>query len=101
MPKYTQYTSEFKREAVKLAQSSDQPTSTVAKEMGIKPNTLYNWIYTAMKQQVPTSKSISTTKHRYQDLEKENRDLKKNLKRAKMERDILKKAIAYFTSLEE
>ena len=38
--------------------------------------------------------------HRYQELERENLQLKKELKRAEMERDILKKAAAYFASQE-
>lgn len=37
---------------------------------------------------------------RYQELEQENRQLKKALKRAEMEREILKKAAAYFASQE-
>ena len=52
MPKGTHYTSEFKREAVKLAQSSDRPTSQIAAELGIKANTLYNWVSTAMKDKI-------------------------------------------------
>ena len=100
MAKYTQYTSEFKREAVKLAQSSDKPNATIALELGIKPNTLYNWISLAMKDNVSTPSKSAKPSHRYQELEKENRQLRRDLKRAQQERDILKKAAAYFASQE-
>ncbi len=101
MPKGTNYTSEFKREAVKLAQSSDRPTSQIAAELGIKANTLYNWVSTAMKDKItPTASTELKAKHSYQDLERENKRLIKELKRAEMEREILKKAAAYFASQE-
>ena len=101
MPKGTHYTSEFKREAVKLAQSSDRPTSQIAAELGIKANTLYNWVSTAMKDKItPVASTEPKSKHSYQDLERENKRLTKELKRAEMEREILKKAAAYFASQE-
>jgi len=101
MPKGTHYTSEFKREAVKLAQSSERPTSQIAAELGIKANTLYNWVSTAMKDKITPAKSTaSKSKHSYQELESEIKRLNKELKRAEMEREILKKAAAYFASQE-
>lgn len=102
MSKGTLYTSEFKREAVKLAQTSEHSVATTAKELGVKPNTLYNWVNKAMKEKTITNKPIISTgpKHRYSELEQENRQLKKQLKRTELERDILKKAAAYFASQE-
>jgi len=100
MSKYTQYTSEFKIEAVKLAQSSDKPISTIANELGVKSNTLYNWISLAMKNNILKTSKSSKPNYRYQELEKENLHLRRELKRAKQEREILKKAAAYFASQE-
>ena len=98
MSRTANYPSEFKEEAVKLALSSDKPTSQIAIELGIKPNTLYNWKDKAMKSKIPVPKKSPSQS--YQDLERENKRLQKELKRAEMERDILKKAAAYFASLE-
>lgn len=92
MPKGTNYTSEFKREAVKLAMSSVKPISQIASDMGIKANTLYNWVSISMKEQKPLRKAKQPATHRYKELEQENKRLQKELKRAQMERDILKKA---------
>ncbi len=58
MPKSTYYTSEFKREAVKLAQLSDSPISQIAAELGIKANTFYDCISTAMKDKITPAASI-------------------------------------------
>lgn len=97
------YTSEFRKEAVKLAQSSDKPISVIANELGVKANTLYNWISRAMKNKFPINGATSKTssKNKYNEMEKELKTLRKDLKRTSMERDILKKAIAYFTKTEE
>lgn len=101
MGKMTQYSSEFRREAVKLAQSTDKPTNQIAAELGIKVHTLYQWMSRAMKNKTTRIAKIEPkSKHYYQDLERENKQLKKELRRAEMERDILKKAAAYFANQE-
>jgi len=100
MGKAAFYTSEFKREAVKLAQSSNKPVGQIAAELGIKANTLYKWINDIMKKQKPLLRAKQAPKHCYQELEKENKRLQKELKRIEMERDILKKAAAHFASQE-
>ncbi len=100
MTRKTQYTSEFRQEAVKMALNSEDSTATTAKNLGIKQNTLYNWISRAMKDKTATKKSTSKNSKTYQELEINNRELQKMLKKAEMERDILKKAAAYFASQE-
>ena len=42
MPKKT-YTQEFKREAVRLAQSSGKPIAHVARELGISDASIHQW----------------------------------------------------------
>ena len=78
-----QYSEEFKEEAVKIAQQSNQPYSHTAKDLGVKPNTLYNWL-SHHSSPIATNSDIETMK-----LRKEN-------KRLKQELEILKKASAYF-----
>jgi transposase len=85
------YTEEFKQEAVNLAVRSG-PVSKVAKELGIPVATLHSWVNTRIKAK-------SSAEGRGQDLTnlfEENRRLHKELAVAKEERDILKKAAAYF-----
>lgn len=43
MNKRKKFTSEFKREAVRLMGSSEKPASDVARQLGVRRNQLYKW----------------------------------------------------------
>ena len=83
------YTLEFKKSSVKLAVESDQPITQTAKELGVNTNTLYYWI---SKYTKPPGKKAESEGN----METELLRLKKENARLKQERDILKKAAAYF-----
>ena len=83
------YSSEFKESAVKLALESDQPIVQTARDLGIKANTLYGWV---SKYSKPQEKSQRSDEHIYDEVKR----LKKELARVTQERDLLKKAAAYF-----
>lgn len=87
--KHQAYLSEFKESSVKLAIESKQPISHTAKDLGIKANTLYTWVD---KYSKPKEASVRTDDHIYD----ENKRLKKELTKVIQERDLLKKAAAYF-----
>ena len=87
--KQNSYTSEFKESAVKLAIDSDQSIAQTARDLGINENTLHTWIN---KYSKPTVSAERTDEHIYD----ENKRLKKELARVTQERDLLKKATAYF-----
>ena len=90
-------TDEFKREAVSLLASSGRPLTQVARELGIQPSMLRHWRdhtpatgTVAGRGGIDSSGSISAEQAEIRRLEKE-------LARAQMERDILKKAIGIFS----
>lgn len=85
-----QYDEEFKKNAVKLSYASPKSVKQVAEDLGIRENLLYRWRlkYTA-----------GGDKTRYATLEEENKALRLEAAELKMERDMLKKATAYFASL--
>jgi transposase len=83
------YTSEFKESAVKLAVESDQPIAQTARDLGLNPNTLHTWIN---KYSKPKTAIARTDEHIYDEVKR----LKKELARVTQERDLLKKATAYF-----
>ena len=83
------YPVEFKESAVKLAIESKQPVAQTAKELGITKTTLYTWVD---KYSKPKESTVRTDEHLYDELKK----LKKDLARVTRERDLLKKAAAYF-----
>ena len=96
MPNQT-YTKEFRKEAEKLALESDEPKQKIADNLGVKYKTLLTWITQSMKVIDKPDKPVDF-KSRYQELVSENTQLKTELKQTKIEREILKKAAAYFAS---
>jgi transposase len=84
------YPSEFKESAVKLAIESDGTIAQTAKDLGINVNTLHTWIrqYSSLKE--------STAMREMNNHIDEIKQLKKELARVMQERDLLKKAAAYF-----
>lgn len=87
------YPEEFKQSSAKLAAESAQSISQIARDLGISPTTLCGWV----KKYYPHhSPNLSSTQPTTCELEAENKRLRKELHRAKQERDILKKAAAYF-----
>jgi len=89
------FTKEFKIETVKMATGSDTSVNQVAQDMGIHPNTLYRWV----KQFSDKPEAAFPGKGHLVSSEAETiRQLKRENERLKMERDILKKAMAIFSS---
>jgi transposase len=87
-----QYTREFKIEAVQLSEESDRPIIDVANDLGIHPNTLYKW----RKQLLEEGEEAFPGHGKMKASDEEVRRLRRELGRAREERDILKKAIAFF-----
>lgn len=91
MGKRKQYTSEFKREAVRRMESLDKPCCEVARELGIRREQLYKW-KEQLSQRGPGAFPGSGRGQSSDELAR----LRHELERVKEERDILKKAAAYF-----
>jgi transposase len=85
------YSSQFKQDAVKLAVESDQSVAQTARDLGVNANTLYTWIN---KLHQPASSEAKGTgvNNPYDELKR----LRRENSRLKEERNILKKAAAYF-----
>jgi transposase len=86
------YSTEFKESSVKLAIESSQPIAHTARELGINPNTLYTWINKYLIAPNANGSKVHNDNRAYDEIMK----LKKELARVTQERDILKKATAYF-----
>ena len=84
------YTQEFKLEAVRLVRGG-QSVAAVAKVLGISEQTLHNWLKADQEGRLvgAGTKPVSAE-------QMEIARLRAELARVKMERDILKKATAYF-----
>ena len=85
------YSSQFKQDAVKLAVESNQSVAQTARDLGVNANTLYTWI-TKFHQPEPSTAKGAGGNNPYDELKR----LRKENARLKEERNILKKAAAYF-----
>ena len=88
------YLPEFKREAIQLWQSSGKSASAIENELGITPGLLGRWKRKQEKNgqnAFPGKGRLLPEQERMRQLEKENAILRQ-------ERDILKKAVAIFSS---
>ena len=85
------YTAEFKAEAVKQVLERGYPVAQVAHRLGINKHSVYEWVHRA--RHVGTEAPAAETAPRESA---EVRRLRAELRRVTEERDILKKAAAYF-----
>ena len=86
--KYQKHTNEFKLEAVRLTEREGMSTAQVARDLGLSDSVLYDWI----KKFGTSSNGTALTPDEHEELirlRRENRVLRE-------ERDILKKATAFF-----
>jgi transposase len=83
------FTSEFKAEAVALVDASGGNIAKVAKELGVGDSSLGNWVRQA-REDAAGAPSVEERA--------EIRELKRELDRVSRERDILAKAVAFFSA---
>jgi transposase len=86
------YSPEFRAEAVRRVRTSDDSLSSIARELGVAGVTLKAWVEaTRPRPDIPLTDDERSELRR---LRKENRELR-------MEREILKKATAFFAKHSE
>ena len=89
------YTPEFKLQAVAMITEQKLSVAEVARRLGVTENRLHEWKKAVLKKGAdafPGSGHLTP-------VEEELRRLRADVKRLEMERDILKKATAFFASL--
>ena len=85
------YSAEFKAEAIRLVRAEGASMSEVARNIGIGLSTLHNWVkQTDVDVGAGAAGSLTT------DEQAELRRLRKEHRMLRMEREILKKATAFF-----
>jgi transposase-like protein len=87
--KYRKFTPEYRAEAVRMVIDTSRPIAEVARDLGINEGTLGNWVIKYREEHPPSEELTITERARLKELERENRELR-------MERDFLKKAAAFF-----
>ena len=88
------YTREFRQEAVRLVTEEKLSLPEAARRLSLAPSTLSYWVKAAKAGKLVGD--IGKTQRPLTEVEMELAWTKKELAEVKMERDILKKAAAYF-----
>jgi transposase len=83
------YPPEFRAEAVRLVKTSGEPIRQISKDLGVSDQTLRNWVAQDDVDAGRKSGLTSDERARMRELERENRKLRE-------EREILRKAAAFF-----
>lgn len=86
------YSDELKSEAVKMVNEQGLSQKEVSHRLSIPKGTIANWVAASKSGRVPSRPGDPSVA----ELAAENRRLRKELAEARMEREILKKAAAYF-----
>jgi transposase len=93
MKKRKKYTAEFKRETIRLAETSGERISEIERDLGLWRGCISGWrreLKRKGEEAFPGHGRLTATEERIRELERENEILRQ-------ERDILKKAVAIFT----
>jgi len=85
------FSREFKVAAVKKVVEQGLSVAEAARDLGVNENLLHNWKRKLLEEGVVTAAAANSQEEELRRLREENRQLK-------MERDILKKATAFFAS---
>jgi transposase-like protein len=84
------YSDEFRESAVKMVLEQKRQVSETARSLGVLPSTLRYWIKTHQQR----ARSADTAEEKA--LRRKVRELEAENQKLKLEREILKKAAAYF-----
>ena len=84
--RYAKHSAEFRDEAIRVVHESKESLAKVARELGVNENTLRMWVHDAAPLPPPAN----------EDVPSELKRLRKEVRTLRMERDILKKAAAFF-----
>lgn len=90
------YDDNLKQKVIEAVQAREGSMAQIARDYGISKSAVYEWV-----RQFKQKENKVLIPKANESLEQENKRLKKELKQAQLERDILKKATAYFASLEK
>ena len=85
------YTQEFKEEAVKLISNQGYSFAEAGRNLGVNPNQLSRW-----KKEIESAEITGLSPASSVSVQAELKRLRKENKRLRMEREILKKAAAFF-----
>jgi transposase len=88
--KRRQYTSEYRAEAVRQVKLGNRPLAQVARDLGLSMQTLWSWVHPDKPSPAEEAGELTPTER------EELKQLRRRVARLEEEREILKKATAFF-----
>jgi transposase len=92
MGRPSRYPDEFRYEAVQMALASDESRASVARRLGVNETTLRNWVANELAEQARAANPLSVSQSEFEEL----RRLRREVEELRVEKEILRKAAAYF-----
>ena len=92
MGRPSRYPEEFRREAVQMALASSDFSASIARRLGVNETTLRNWVANELAEQARQANPLSVSPSEFEEL----RRLRREVAELRLEKEILRKAAAYF-----
>lgn len=92
MGRPTKYPEQFRRDALALVESSGRPVAEVARSLGIAEGTLWNWVRAARDATERAADPDALSESERDEL----RRLRKEITELRTDKEILRRAAAYF-----
>lgn len=92
----SKYTKEFKLGAARMVVDQGMKNSQVARDLGVSHSAIFRWVSDYRKH----GSGAYPGKGMLAPADQEKRDLERQVRRLTMERDLLKKTIAFFAELD-
>jgi transposase len=92
MGRPSRYPDEFRHEAVQMALASSDSSASIARRLGVNETTLRNWVANELAEQARQANPLSVSPSEFEEL----RRLRREVAELRLEKEILRKAAAYF-----
>jgi transposase len=92
MGRPSRYPDEFRHDAVQMALASTESRAAVARRLGVNETTLRNWVANQLAEEARAANPLSVSPSEFEEL----RRLRREVEELRVEKEILRKAAAYF-----
>ena len=92
MGRPSRFPDEFRHEAVQMALASSDSRASIARKLGVNETTLRNWVANFLAEEARAANPLSVSPSEFEEL----RRLRREVEELRVEKEILRKAAAYF-----
>jgi transposase len=92
MGRPSRYPEQFRHDAVQMALATKDSRASVARRLGVNETTLRNWVANYLAEQARAANPLSVSPSEFEEL----RRLRREVEELRTEKEILRKAAAYF-----